>query len=241
MTDLSILLADFKILIHARSDHVIKQCVKYTTPEPLTPDEADLEIEVSEEEIRADMLAAEIKVTPGYSESICIYRAICRRIPIMGGMLLHAAMISDGAYGYAFTANSGTGKTTHIRQWLQAFGEEIRVINGDKPIIRKRDGVWYAYGTPWCGKEGLNVNTSVPLAGICFLRRGETNTIQPFSAASAVPEIMPQLLIPDEPETLIATLELLDQLVTDIPLYELYCTISEEAARVARAGMTPRL
>lgn len=240
MQDLSLLLADYRILIHAKYDYVVKQCAAYTAPHPLTPEEADLEIEVSEEEIRDDMLNTENKVTPGYSESICIYRAICREIPRMGGMLLHAAVISDGRYGYAFTANSGTGKTTHIRQWLQAYGEDIRVINGDKPILRKRGGVWYAYGTPWCGKEGLNVNTSVPLAGICFLRRGESNVIHPFSVASAVTEIMPQLLFPEKPEALLATLDLLDQLLAEVPLYELYCTISEEAAKVAREAMEPK-
>jgi hypothetical protein len=240
MTDLSILLADFKILIHARYDHVIKQCVKYTTPEPLTPDEADLEIQVSEEDIQAERLAAGRYVSAGYAESICIYREICNRIPPMGGMLLHAAVISDGAHGYAFTANSGTGKTTHVLRWMEAFGDEIQVINGDKPIIRLRDGVWYAYGTPWCGKEGWNVNAAVPLTAICFLRRGETNTARPYSASAAVTEIMPQLLFPNDPVALTATLDLLDKLLTDVPLFELHCTISEDAARVARAAMEPK-
>ena len=240
MTDLSIQLAEYRILIHAKHDHVVKQCFKYMTPEPLTPDEADLVIEVTEEEIQAEREAAERYVSVGYSESVCIYRAICSRIPSMGGMLLHAAVISDGTHGYAFTANSGTGKTTHVRQWLQAFGNEVDVINGDKPIIRKRDGVWYAYGTPWCGKEGWNINTAIPLTAICFLRRGEANTIRPYSTAAAVTEIMPQLYFPDDPRELDAMLTLLDQLLTEVPLFELYCTISEDAARVARAGMEPK-
>ena len=172
-------------------------------------------------------------------ESICIYRAICRKLPLKGAMLLHGAVISDGAYGYAFTANSGVGKTTHVKLWQSAFGSEISIINGDKPIIRKLDGKWYAYGTPWCGKEGWNVNASVPLAGLCFLRRGETNAISPYSSEFAVVDIMPQLLIPDDENALMATLDLLDGVLTEIPLFELYCTISEEAARIAREAMTP--
>jgi hypothetical protein len=148
-------------------------------------------------------------------------------------------VISDGTYGYAFTADSGVGKTTHIKLWQKAFGKEISIVNGDKPLIRKRDGKWYAYGTPWCGKEGWNVNTCVPLAGICFLRRGETNIIKSFSTENALMDIMPQLLIPDEADALMATLDLLDGLLTEIPLFELHCTISEEAARIAREAMTP--
>lgn len=240
MPDISIRLADFDILIHARHTYTATQCRAYLTPSPLTEETADLTVCASPEELALEREKNPPQMTDGYLESICIYRAICRQLPPLGGMLLHAAVISDGRYGYAFTANSGVGKTTHIKLWQQAFGKDIAIINGDKPIIRKRDGKWYAYGTPWCGKENWNVNTSVPLAGICFLRRGETNTVAPYPTESAVMDIMPQLLIPDDPVALMATLDMLDGILTEIPLYELHCTISEEAARIARTAMTPK-
>ena len=239
MHELSIRLADFDILIRARHDYVMSQCKDYLCPTPLTEETADLTVEASEEELAEEKQKNPPHMQEGYMESICIYRAICRRLPLKGAMLLHGAVISDGTYGYAFTANSGVGKTTHIKLWRNAFGKEVSIVNGDKPIIRKKDGTWYAYGTPWCGKEGWNVNTCVPLAGICFLRRGETNTIKSFSTENALMDIMPQLLIPDEADALMATLDLLDGLLTEIPLFELHCTISEEAARIAREAMTP--
>ena len=239
MHELSIRLADFDILVRARYDYVVDQCKDYLCPTPLTKATADLVVEASAEELAEEKRKNPPHMQEGYMESICIYRAICRKLPLKGAMLLHGAVISDGTYGYAFTADSGVGKTTHIKLWQKAFGKDISVVNGDKPLIRKRDGKWYAYGTPWCGKEGWNVNTSVPLAGICFLRRGETNTIAPYSAESAVVDIMPQLLIPDDAPALMATLDLLDGILTDIPLFELHCTISEEAARIAREAMCP--
>lgn len=239
MLECSVLLADYKILIRAQYESTVRQCADYRLPTPLRPEEADLVVSASPAEMEAELKAAPM-VPPASVESVCIYREICRRIPLMGGMLLHAAVISDGAHGYAFTANSGTGKTTHIRLWQKAFGERVRVINGDKPILRRREGKWYAYGTPWCGKEGWNVNAAVPLSAICFLRRGETNQIAPYDAARAVTEILPQLLLPDDPAALAATLDLLDSLLTEVPLYELYCTISEEAAHVALNAMCPR-
>lgn len=239
MPDLSIRIADFDILIHARHEYVIHQCKDYLLPAPLTESTADLTVEVSEEELALEKSKNPSYINEDYVESICIYRAICRSIPPLGGMLLHGAVISDGTNGYAFTADSGVGKTTHVRLWQLAFGDEISIINGDKPIIRKREGKWYAYGTPWCGKEGWNINTSVPLAGLCFLRRGETNSIKPYDAAGAIADIFPQLLIPNDPVGLASTLDLLDGLLTDVPLYELHCTISEEAARIARRAMTP--
>lgn len=239
MPDLSIRIADFDILIHARHEYVIHQCKDYLLPAPLTESTADLTVEVSDGELAEEKKKNPPYMKEDYMESICIYRAICRSIPPLGGMLLHGAVISDGTNGYAFTADSGVGKTTHIKLWQKAFGDEISIINGDKPIIRKREGKWYAYGTPWCGKEGWNINTSVPLAGLCFLRRGETNSIKPYNAASAIADIFPQLLIPADSVGLTATLDLLDGLLTDVPLYELHCTISEEAARIARKAMTP--
>ena len=239
MYDLSIRLADFNILIHAQYTYVVEQCEGYLTTQPLTEKTADLVVEASIEELEAEKEKNPPYMPIGYMESICIYRAICRKLPLLGAMLLHSAVISDGEHGYAFTANSGVGKTTHIKLWQQAFGDEIAIVNGDKPIIRKKDGKWYAYGTPWCGKEGWNINTSVPLTAICFLRRGEKNTIAPLKVDTALGDIMPQLLIPDDAAALMATLDLLDGVLTDIPLYELHCTISEEAARIARAAMKP--
>ena len=239
MHELSVRLADFDILIRARHAYVVNQCKDYLCPTPLTEETADLTVEASEEELAEEKSKNPPYMQEGYMESICIYRAICRKLPLKGAMLLHGAVISDGTYGYAFTANSGVGKTTHIKLWQKAFGDGITVINGDKPIVRKLDGKWYAYGTPWCGKEGWNVNTRIPLAGICFLRRGETNTVQHFPVKTAVVDIMPQLLIPDEADALMATLDILDGLLTEIPLFELHCTISEEAARIAREAMTP--
>ena len=239
MHELSIRLADFDVLIRARHDYVVKQCKNYLCPAPLTPETADLTVEASAEELAEEKSKNPPHMQEGYMESICIYRAICRRLPLKGAMLLHGAVISDGTYGYAFTANSGVGKTTHIKLWQRAFGKEISVINGDKPIVRKLDGKWYAYGTPWCGKEGWNINTRVPLTGICFLRRGETNAICPIPIEKALTDIMPQLLVPDDEPSLMATLDLLDGILTEIPLFELYCTISEEAAHMAREAMTP--
>ncbi len=237
-----VLLADFKILMRSRYDYVVRLCADYRLP-ALSAAEADLVVEVSDAEFAAEQAKTPANMEPGYIESICLYRAICRALPPLGGMLLHSAVIADGpdeagaTRGYAFTADSGTGKTTHIRLWRRAFGECVRVINGDKPLVRRRDGVWYAYGTPWCGKEGWHRNEAVPLSGICFLRRGATNTIRPLPIAEAIPAVLPQLVLPEDPAAMAATFDLLDSLLTETPLYELHCTISEEAAHVAREGM----
>ncbi len=53
--------------------------------------------------------------------------------------MLHASLISFDGKGYAFSAPSGYGKSTHARLWRGYFGSRVLILNGDKPII-KYDG-----------------------------------------------------------------------------------------------------
>jgi hypothetical protein len=111
-----------------------------------------------------------------------------------GGIILHASAVIYDGRAYLFSGPSGIGKSTHTRLWKQFLGDEAIVINDDKPALRFLDERWYAYGTPWCGKEGINVNVKRPLAGICFLEQGEKNSISELSAREAIPQIIPQTM-----------------------------------------------
>ncbi len=170
-------------------------------------------------------------------ESLAVYRKICAYALAHDAFLMHCAVIEYEGRGYAFSAPSGTGKTTHIRLWQKAFGEDkVTIVNGDKPILRAIDGKIYAYGTPWCGKEGYNVNTRVPLCGLCFLKRGTENGIRRISAEEAVPKLFGQIMVSDS-TNLARQMELADALIQAVPCYLLFCTINPEAAHVAYDGM----
>jgi hypothetical protein len=95
----------------------------------------------------------------------------------------------------------------------------------------------YAYGTPWCGKENLQINTSVPLKAICFLERGLQNSIRQIGSDEAVMRIFHQILTPNDLQSVDALIPLLDRTLRDIPCYVLACNMSEEAAEVAYRGM----
>ena len=83
------------------------------------------------------------------------------------GMMLHASAVVVDGYAYLFSGPCGIGKSTHTALYKDAFPEAV-IINDDKPALRCMDGVWYAFGTPWCGKDGINVNMSAPLAASAF-------------------------------------------------------------------------
>ena len=110
------------------------------------------------------------------------------------GFYLHSsALVLDGK-AYLFSGHSGVGKSTHTCLWQSVFGSDARIINDDKPALRRIDGIWYAYGTPWCGKDGINKNEKAPIAGVCFLKQAKDNHIRCLTAAEAMQRIMSQTI-----------------------------------------------
>jgi hypothetical protein len=227
-------IADIDICIKNKYEFVFLQCKGYLTD---TKD-AELTVEISDEMIAEEMALAEEEISHGYAESICVYREICEQLPTkFDAFFLHSAVIEYEGKGYAFSAKSGTGKSTHIRLWRRHFGEGVHVINGDKPIIRNIDGAMHAYGTPWCGKEGWQNNTRVKLFALCFLERAEKNSIRSLDAGEAVMRIFHQILTPEDMQTVDALFPLLDKMLREVPCYVLSCDPTTEAADVAYRGM----
>ena len=161
-----------------------------------------------------------------------------RQILDFDGLMLHASAVAVDGKAYLFSGPSGMGKSTHTRLWQQIFGEKAVVFNDDKPALRRINGVWYAYGTPWCGKDGINVNLKAPLAGICFLRRGQDNIIRRLDALEASSYVISQTMRRFKDGVMLdKMLTQVDRLVTDIPIYELYNQPVPEAARLSYATM----
>lgn len=105
------------------------------------------------------------------------------------GVFVHASCVSMEGKSYLFLGKSGTGKSTHARQWLQAF-PDCRLLNDDNPALRIEDGKVMVYGTPWSGKTSCYKNEGYPVAGIARLRQAKTNS---FSLLEG-PEIFAALL-----------------------------------------------
>ena len=173
-----------------------------------------------------------------YIEFITLYHLLSKEITKFNASFLHAAAISVNGQGVAFTAPSGTGKTTHIRQWKKTFGNMISVVNGDKPLITLHSDGIYISGTPWCGKEKLSENISVPLKAICFLERGEKNSIEILEKKKVLSKIISSLSIPDiGSDNMCMLFKFINDIINNVEFYVLKCNISTEAACVAYAGI----
>lgn len=225
------LIADFLIDFKNRYDFTARQCAKYECDLDAP---ADIEVIATDEDIRQERLLAERDYPDGYLESICLYRNLALKLPKYGAFLMHGSVVSVKDRGVAFLARSGTGKTTHTLLWKEHFGEELKIINGDKPIIRfSDDKIPYAYGTPWAGKENFQINSKTPLTDICFIERSEKNSIEKISSKEAVKPLMGQILRPSDSEGMLSTLELLDLLVKKCNLWIIRCNMDIEAAKIA--------
>ena len=203
----------------------------------ITDDEAlsDFSVSVSEDELNAAFQRAPEFPLP-YHEVLCLYRKICTQISAYDCFMLHSSVVVHEDKAYVFTAKSGTGKTTHSRLWLKNFPDSY-IINGDKPIFRLKDDGFTVYGTPWCGKEGYNRNTKAKVSSLCFIERGEENSIRPMNVREVLSKIFEQVYIPKEKEAGEKVFSLLDKFLSTVPSYLLKCNISDEAAIIAEKAM----
>lgn len=164
--------------------------------------------------------------------------AFYRQLLKFNGFMLHSSGVVVDNKAYLFSASSGTGKSTHTTQWLKLFGDKAFIINDDKPAIKIEDDNIYVYGTPWSGKSDLNINVKVPLQGICVLERSVNNFIEPLDNGTAIYKIMNQTLRPQNADVMDQLLQMLDRVITDVPIWRMGCNISTEAAQMAYDAMS---
>lgn len=188
-------------------------------PRRCKPYEADVPVDITLDaaKIRPDIWkVASAEGNYYLSSGFEFYRQLLRH----DGMMLHASAVVVDGYAYLFSGPCGMGKSTHTAMYKKAFPDAV-IINDDKPALRRIDGTWYAFGTPWCGKDGINVNTSAPLAGICFLHRGDT-LLRRITALEAVPQFLSQSLGQDNAQDAQLLMGLLDDLLRNIPIIEFF-------------------
>lgn len=229
-------LGDFAIRIKTQSNYLLDRYAAYRLPD----DSPYLfEVEATAEAIALLKAQASETFIDDEYESTAILGEIADQLCHFSTILFHAATVAVDGEVYAFSATSGTGKSTHVRLWLEHFGKRALVVNGDKPFLtRKEDQIWVS-GSPWCGKENWETNVSLPLKAVCFIERGQTNNIRSLDISEVIPRFFKQVRLPNDPKALEKVLDFLDWMFANIPFYELHCTISDQAVEVAYAGMNP--
>lgn len=214
----------------------------------LTDAEPELTVTVTETDLIYEQHMAELeaveeglrirKFTDPFLERATIQRKIAGELLRRDTLLLHGSCVAVDGFAYLFVAPCRTGKSTHTRFWREVFGARTVMVNDDKTFLQLTDSAVLAYGSPWSGKHGLDTNVCLPLKGICFLRRGEENAIEPADTGAALPELLHQTFIPDEPTAQGKATELVHTLSYRVSLWQMACTKDPAAAQVAYNAMS---
>ncbi len=150
------------------------------------------------------------------------------------GMPVHSSVIVRDRRAVMFLGESGTGKSTHSRLWLEHIPGTF-LLNDDSPILRMENGTPTAFGTPWSGKTPVYRNEFYPVAAIVRLSQGERNKIwrlSPLQALGALLPSCPPAFARDE-RLLDEMCEIISAVVEKVPVFHLECRPEEDAARVA--------
>ena len=135
--------------------------------------------------------------------------------------------------GIILSALSGTGKTTHAHLWRDGY--HALILNGDRPLCGKKDGIWTGYGTPWCGSSGEYMNRDVPIYAFVIIQQSRKNELIRLRSVEAFKGMYENLQLPFTNKTLIsAGLDLFDEMLSVIPVYLLKCRPEMEAAKLLK-------
>ena len=195
----------------------------------------DLVIEVTIDDILNE--GKKCSGSMGYLEKFAVYRKICEELASDDIIYVHSSVLMVDGQAVMFLAPSGTGKSTHSRLWRQVYGDRVTMINDDKPLVSVQTDdertLLTVYGTPWCGKHGIETNTSAPVKTIFILKRSETNYTKKLSPKEAFPYIYRQIYHPNNEMLMKKILPLMLTFAENVEIYELGCNMEEEAARTA--------
>jgi hypothetical protein len=136
------------------------------------------------------------------------------------GVMFHSAGVIDHGQGYLFAGHGGGGKTTTARLWESQPG--AHAINDDKVIVRKVDGQFRMYGTPWPGQGGMALPEEAPLKRVLILKQAPENSITDLPPAQASALLLARAFTSLWSDAGVAyTLQFLDELCQAVPCQEL--------------------
>ena len=104
------------------------------------------------------------------------------------GVMIHSCGVTNKGEGLLFVGISQMGKSTMANLWK---GEkEVTILNDDRIIIRRKNGYFWMYGTPWHGDAKVCSPEKAPLERIFFLRHTEKNNIRKITPMEAMSRLI---------------------------------------------------
>lgn len=155
-----------------------------------------------------------------------------------GILLIHASTILYRGKAVMFLGESGTGKSTHSRMWLENI-DGSTLLNDDAPAVRITADGATAYGTPWSGKTPCYRAEHYPLAALVRIRRAPYNEITRLNTLQAFGAVLPSCLptLQQDERMLDILCDALSHMLSAVPVYTLDCLPDADAARVSSEAL----
>ena len=145
-------------------------------------------------------------------------------------LLIHASLVRQNGYGYAFIAKSGTGKSTQVSLWLRHI-PGCDLMNDDNPIVRVINGEVFIYGGPWSGKTPCYRNVKAKLGAVTRIDRATENSIEKMSPIEAFASFLPSCSSMKWDNDIFNKIcDTVTKVVETTSIYTLHCLPNTEAA-----------
>ena len=155
-------------------------------------------------------------------------------------LLMHASLVRQDDFGYAFIAKSGTGKSTQVSNWLKVI-PGCDLMNDDNPIIRIIDENVFIYGSPWSGKTPCYRKVKARLGAITRIERDSSNWVEELNPVKAFASVLPSCsTMKWDSRIFNAVCDSVTKLVESIGIYTLHCLPNEESASVCYKSISKK-
>lgn len=151
-------------------------------------------------------------------------------------VMFHGVAVSYRGRGVIFTGPSGVGKSTHYLYWKLLYGDEVQIINGDKPFMAfKENGEIMLYPGPWKGKENFGQNRIARLWRIVYLEQNQEDQIELYKLPDVILPVASQICHSRSSEKLLKKAgEIETKLIRKILIYRLKNRGMKDSARLCQ-------
>lgn len=174
-----------------------------------------------------ERLAEAISLTgsrAAYAEYAFIIEDVERCIAPVGRSFFHGAAVLYKGGVYLLAGRSGIGKSTQYRNLSELYGDEVDILNGDKPVLEfANDGRIIVHSSPWMGKERWgSAGLAVPLRCIVCLEQSDQNQIERISTVEALPTVYRQFIFKQDTSEMVNRIcDYTERILSEVPVYRM--------------------
>ncbi len=151
-----------------------------------------------------------------------------------GAVPVHASTVVCHGCAVLCLGESGTGKSTHTRLWVNHIDGSY-LLNDDSPILMREGDCVTVYGSPWSGKTPCFRQEGVPVAALLRLEQRPENSIRRLGTIESFAALQPSCppAMAREEHCMDLLVDYVSGIITHVPVYRMGCLPNADAARMS--------